>query len=76
MDMLRPDKPTTGPAVLPQQRRPHAHRPFIGQGPRTLAEVALLSSASQMAWVAGDWLIEMRAPVEWVVPNVGVAEPQ
>jgi hypothetical protein len=21
-------------------------------------------------------LIEMRAPVEWVVPNVGVAEPQ
>jgi len=29
-----------------------------------------------MAWVAGNWLIEMRAPVEWVVPNVGVAEPQ
>jgi hypothetical protein len=40
------------------------------------AEAAELSSAAQTAWVAGDWLIDTRAPAAWVVPGVELAELQ
>jgi hypothetical protein len=40
------------------------------------AEAAELSSAGETAWVAGDWLIDTRAPAAWVVPGVELAELQ
>jgi hypothetical protein len=40
------------------------------------AEATELSSAAHTAWVAGDWLIDTRAPAAWVVPGVELAELQ